>query len=710
MTGAPWAGNHITRAHRHAGDDVPAPAMPPAGYWLTWGRWAVLALGLVLAVAAGILMERAASDQARTAFALIGRDKADDVRLRVSSYADVLYAMRGLFAGSEHVTREDFHRFAQALDLAERYPGLRLIAYAPLVAAEDRLNFQRAVRAEQLAQGPGGAEFTIWPDGAGADSLPVSYLEPFHRNRAAWGADLLADQRRLSAVERARDGGNIGTTTAVTSLAESGSPVKTTVLRLAIYRGGRVPAAASERRRLFDGVVSAVIQADELVRATFADDTLSQMRVRVSGMPVDAPPQLLYDSHPEDDALSGQRIAYAVDTQFAVGDEVWKFTIVPLSDPVGWVPKASVAGVVAAILIVSVLGSLLCQSVGVARRRNAELALLNREAALLAAFGEDLQLCATPHDAYQVMETQMASMFWNSAGALYRFDDAGSRATLAASWGKPEGVLQQFEPGACEAVRRDTTHAVAHGGDAITCRHFNGPAPDGYICIPVETLDQRIGLLHVQATHGARGHWLLDASTVALVRNVAQQWAMAMANLELRRKLAYQATHDELTGLRNRHYMAEWFEQELHRCAREQATIGVILFDIDHFKRINDNHGHEAGDAVLHALAELMQSQFRRSDVICRYGGEEILVLMPSASADGTRDKAQALLRLVAQLRVDYAGQTLGPVTVSAGIAIYPADGPTSEALLRAADLGLYAAKSAGRDTVRRVADSILSS
>jgi len=274
MTDAPLAGDNVKTAHCHPGGDVPATAMPRAGSCLAWVQWIVLALGVALAIAAGILMERGFRQEARIQFALIGRDKADQIQMRITSYVDALYALRGLFAASTQVTREDFRNFGRALDVAERYSGLGVMAYSPLVARADRLDFEQAVRAEQRALMLSGAPFKIAPAGADESFLPVTYLEPFDRNRRLWGVNLLAQPERRAAVERARDGGGIGTTTAIESLADNGT-VKTTLLRLAIYRGGRVPSSVSERRRLFTGVVSLSVQAEELVRATFPGNALS---------------------------------------------------------------------------------------------------------------------------------------------------------------------------------------------------------------------------------------------------------------------------------------------------------------------------------------------------------------------------------------------------------------------------------------------------
>jgi diguanylate cyclase (GGDEF)-like protein len=125
-----------------------------------------------------------------------------------------------------------------------------------------------------------------------------------------------------------------------------------------------------------------------------------------------------------------------------------------------------------------------------------------------------------------------------------------------------------------------------------------------------------------------------------------------------------------------------------------------MLVDVDHFKRFNDMSGHAAGDAVLQQLAKLMQSVFRDEDVVCRYGGEEFLVVLPGASFEDVRSRAEYLRASARDLRIHLDGQILDGITISAGIAAAPSHGSTATALIAAADRALYGAKSAGRDRV----------
>jgi diguanylate cyclase (GGDEF)-like protein len=124
------------------------------------------------------------------------------------------------------------------------------------------------------------------------------------------------------------------------------------------------------------------------------------------------------------------------------------------------------------------------------------------------------------------------------------------------------------------------------------------------------------------------------------------------------------------------------------------------MIDVDHFKRYNDTHGHEGGDALLAAFGRLLARQARAEDIVCRYGGEEFAIIMPGAEIADASARLDAVRSEAARLHVELRGQALSRITMSAGLAAYPRDGSTGAALLAAADAALYAAKKAGRDRV----------
>jgi diguanylate cyclase (GGDEF)-like protein len=167
----------------------------------------------------------------------------------------------------------------------------------------------------------------------------------------------------------------------------------------------------------------------------------------------------------------------------------------------------------------------------------------------------------------------------------------------------------------------------------------------------------------------------------------------------LQSKLREQAIRDPLTSLFNRRYLEETLDRELSRAARESYPVCIIMIDLDHFKRINDTHGHEAGDLVLKAIANALSEHSRRGDFACRYGGEEFVITMPNISPEIAYQRAENLRQSLNLLGVPYGCYKLS-VTISIGIACYPENGQSRESILRAADQAMYAAKEAGRDHI----------
>jgi diguanylate cyclase (GGDEF)-like protein len=170
--------------------------------------------------------------------------------------------------------------------------------------------------------------------------------------------------------------------------------------------------------------------------------------------------------------------------------------------------------------------------------------------------------------------------------------------------------------------------------------------------------------------------------------------------LTLQEALRVAAVRDPLTNLFNRRYLEESLEREVRRATRRTTSLGVVMVDLDHFKAFNDDFGHQAGDALLRAVGQFLQSRIRGEDIACRYGGEEFALILPDAPLDATARRAEQIRQDAEGLRIDHGGEPLGPITLSMGVAAFPRHGATSELVLRAADAALYEAKRSGRNRV----------
>jgi diguanylate cyclase (GGDEF)-like protein/PAS domain S-box-containing protein len=184
------------------------------------------------------------------------------------------------------------------------------------------------------------------------------------------------------------------------------------------------------------------------------------------------------------------------------------------------------------------------------------------------------------------------------------------------------------------------------------------------------------------------------------IRDITERKQAEAALLKSQALLREQSVRDHLTGLFNRRYMEETLERELLRASRKHLSLGIIMLDVDEFKHFNDAYGHAAGDVILRELGILLLSQVRGEDIACRYGGDEFILIMPDASREVTHERAELICELAKQFRLQFEGQSLAPVTLSLGVAVFPEHGAMSTGILRAADAALYRAKHDGRGRV----------
>ena len=172
------------------------------------------------------------------------------------------------------------------------------------------------------------------------------------------------------------------------------------------------------------------------------------------------------------------------------------------------------------------------------------------------------------------------------------------------------------------------------------------------------------------------------------------------AEHQLREMLRVQALRDSLTSLYNRRYLDEILESEFSKAARTQGSIEIVMADIDHFKHFNDTFGHDCGDEVLRVIAQFLRAQFRKSDIVCRYGGEEFTIVMPGGTLEQKRRRTVRVCEAIRNFKISYAGRVVGPVTMSFGVAAFPQHGDVPDIVLKAADDALLRAKMEGRDRV----------
>lgn len=326
-----------------------------------------------------------------------------------------------------------------------------------------------------------------------------------------------------------------------------------------------------------------------------------------------------------------------------------------------------------------------------------ELKLRNAEMLLLSGINDYLQACLTIRDACAVISALSQPLFPDCSGGIFIFTSQNDYLEMVTFWGNSLYSDYLFTSLDCWALRRGRSHWVGKGQQDLFCNHVNHQhLPLESLCLPLIAQGETLGLLYLCTSK----EQALPPIRQQLAKTVAEQLSLAIANLKLREQLQHQSLHDPLTTLFNRRYLEQFLTQEIARAKRHRYSIGVMMIDIDHFKNFNDSLGHGAGDWVLRSIGFLLKESIRASDVACRYGGEEMTVILPDTSLKDTYQKAEFLRRAIADLRVEYEGQILHSLTASLGITCYPDHGETFKSLIQSADKALYGAKEAGRNQV----------
>ena len=331
------------------------------------------------------------------------------------------------------------------------------------------------------------------------------------------------------------------------------------------------------------------------------------------------------------------------------------------------------------------------------RLAHEELERHNREIAILTDMNDRLQVCHTIAETWPVVSYYAARLFPGSNGGLYLFNASRTLVEAAVCWGPLPPPDSAFKQADCWALRQGKTHTVWDKDHGLLCEHCKTGLEGPYLCVPMVAYGDVMGVLHVRLPSTATE---VTALLQQLVLKVAEDLALALANLKLREELQAQSVRDPLTSLYNRRFMQESLERELARIRRAKGSLGVLMLDVDHFKKFNDTHGHKAGDLALVEVARLLQESIRDGDIACRYGGEEFIVILPGMSGEAVLARAETIRRGAHSIRIQHRGQTLEGLSVSIGMAVAPEDGDSADNLQHAADTALYQAKRAGRDRV----------
>jgi diguanylate cyclase (GGDEF)-like protein len=361
----------------------------------------------------------------------------------------------------------------------------------------------------------------------------------------------------------------------------------------------------------------------------------------------------------------------------------------PRADFLTWV---GVGGAFGALLALLIGAPLALREMGERRDHAGRALKARRQVEQLFRMTDMLQSALGYGDANAVLRATAAQLMPEFGGALYVFNNSRDRMDLSVHWDWPEGAQppESISPSQCWALKRGKSHVNEVGPHCLRCEH---QVDDLLILeIPMMARGEVYGLLNVLAVGDDAEQQIGEVT--ALASAIADAMSLALSNIALREKLRTQALRDPLTSLYNRRYMEDVLERYANLAERNGSSLSAIMIDLDHFKRLNDEHGHAVGDAVLRAAAAAIVGAIRPSDVACRYGGEELVVLLPDCSLAEALGKAE-LLRARIESLSDIHGAR---ITASLGVATMPETATNMTEIIPSADAALYRAKQGGRN------------
>ncbi|WP_370177602.1 diguanylate cyclase [Alteriqipengyuania sp.] len=362
----------------------------------------------------------------------------------------------------------------------------------------------------------------------------------------------------------------------------------------------------------------------------------------------------------------------------------------------GWrIGIAVAAGVALAIVLAASLVSERLKNIQVRSYKN-HVDSINRtqeQIEELFAMTDTLQAADSNADAAQVLRATSRKLLPGCGVALYVFNNSRDRLDLIDSWDMPESyqATESLIPANCWALKRGKDHLNNPHERSLCCSHYIGDVAS--IEVPMMARGQVFGLL-VLGDRGGKCSNVDNARRIA--RALADSTSLALSNISLREQLRTQSLRDPMTGLYNRRYMEDTLERFISLAQRQNQSTSVLMIDLDNFKRLNDEHGHAKGDAVLKDVAAQVVGALRPSDVVCRYGGEELLVILPDCGLEDAMMRAEQV-----RARIELLSEQHGAsVAASIGVATMPETAKSAADLLSASDAALYEAKAAGKNQV----------
>lgn len=606
-------------------------------------------------------------------------DVGDSIAAKLSVEMALLSGVAGLFRASREVDRQAFRSFYQAMvNGGSNLQGIQGVGFSRLLSRAQVPAFEQRIRAQ------GFPAFSITPPGGRAELAPIEYLEPLDwRNQRAFGFDMSSNPVRRAAMDRAARTGLPSLTGRVTLAQETDADVQAGVLLyVPIYR----PISRGEVARLnadnpmerLVGWAFSALRAADLIGSALANvnnPDLPGARVVVFDGQQASPAALLFDSQ---GSARGHHptLTHASFRQLDLGGRTWTLGIELGPHQIGS------SGISTAFWLALVSGIGLASLGAITTRL-----LVDNHQATREALRQSQNAMAE--------QALVSSVFEASSLAIVVTNADGTILTANNAFTQLSGYRLSEIVGQRTSLLRSGRHEEAFYKllwDSLLSQGFW----EGDLWNKVRSGELR---RHHLAISSVRDEQLRIRYFVGMIQDITDRYAAEEAT-------RFQALHDTLTGLANRSLLMEQLEREVALGRRYGSSFALIYLDLDGFKPVNDRLGHAAGDSLLTQVAERLRRCTRESDMLCRQGGDEFVMLVPQAGPipelETLGAKLLAQLQRPFQLNGGMVESTTVQINASLGIARFPDHGDTADALIQAADAAMYRAKTAGGGTVRR--------
>lgn len=624
------------------------------------GAYLGVFVGLLLTLSLWEWSERVYQRNAQAYFDFRVGQLLANVTKRFETYQQILYGTRGLFEASVKVERREFYNYVKSLHLDQRYPGIQGVGLSLVVPREELEQHQQFIRAQ------GFPDYRVYPAGERDVYTSIVYLEPFAwRNQRAFGYDMFSEPVRRQAMIYARDRDTISLSGKVILVQETETDVQAGFLMyLPLYKNAQPYGDEVQRRANIIGWVYSPFRIKDFIQG-IDEKWGTDLHLSVYDGSQIADQALMYSDQATvfaSSALKAQKV-------LQIGGHAW--TLAVHSDPEAnnWLMHTQSLTVLISGACLSFLLGLLIREFIARGEALDEAAMANHE---LVESESRFRLMADSAPVLIWMANAEQEAVWLNR----RWLDFTGKSLVEEMGG---GWLESVHPAHLELVKK------------LLDWHYRVRSP----------FSVEYQLKRYDGTY----RWVVNSGVPRIDENGQFIGFIGSCiditnHKEMEEELWELATVDGLTGFLNRRHFMVRLQEEFNRLQRnENMNSSVLMLDLDYFKRVNDQHGHACGDAVLKHFADIVRSEQRKVDVVGRLGGEEFAVILPYTGLTDAQVFAERLRKAVARAVLQHYEAKIS-ITVSIGIALMNGDSANPDNVLRDADRALYMAKEAGRNRV----------